>query len=255
MFEPRVRMTLRATLPLVTMAALAGAGCFRVDRTDVRVKDPHAVGVVGDADDRWLLPPGPGPAAAEVYKGLGGTDKLTRGAAGNIDYVAEHWALGTRVDTTQLLGTEGHTGWTGSMGQTRRFMDALAAGGEVRLHAVNYVNSTGPFGTCNGTVQGSCTSSPAVAMSLATDSRNIEELAVLRTSVHGFGAFEVVFGSLLTGTGILGGALGLSAQDAGTRAAVVGVSAGVLAIGGLILANGLWRVLTPDSHYVYRPHD
>jgi hypothetical protein len=32
----------------------------------------------------------------------------------------------------------------------------------------------------------------------------------------------------------------------------VGVCAGVLALGSLILGNGLWRALTPPQRFVYR---
>jgi hypothetical protein len=235
------------------VVVMAAAGCMRVDVTNVRVRDPGAIGVVGDRNNEWLLPPHSPPETVEVYRNFAMTATLTRSTSGSIRYTSEHWALGKRVDTTSLTDERGSTGWISSPAASARFEDAIQRGGEVRLRRVQWVNETGPFGLCNGTLGGSCTTNPAVSMSLATDSKNIEEVRVVRTPVRVFGIGELVIGAAAVGVGVVDGAVMLPYQSSEFRNIALGVGAGLVVLGGLVIANGLWRLLTPDQQFVYRP--
>ena len=128
----------------------------------------------------------------------------------------------------------------------------MRRGGEVRIRSVERVVATGPFGLCNGTQGGSCTDPPAVSMSLATDSRNIEEIDVVRSTLPTLGVFETIVGAVFTTAAAGVGGVLLTSHDEQARNVGVGVCAGVLALGGLLLGNGLWRVLTPAQRFVYR---
>ncbi len=235
------------------MLVTAVTGCMRVDSSEVRVRDAREVGVVGDDSNRWLLPPHSAPGAVEVYRNFAVTASLTRLTSGAIVYSSEHWALGNRVDTTPLTDEHGGTAWASTPAASQRLQDAIQRGGEVRLHGVEYVRETGPFGTCNGTLWDACVTNPAVSMSLATDSRNIEEVRVVRTPLRWLGIGEVILGAVSVAAGAVDGAVLLPSQPFDGRDAALGVGAGLVVLGGLAIANGLWRALTPDEHIVYRP--
>jgi hypothetical protein len=245
-------MKLRSRSFGAVMVVLGSAGCMRVDTTNIRVRDVHAIGVVGDKDNRWLLPPSGPPQTVPVYRNIAMTASLTRADSGAIDYTSEHWALGTRLDTTSLVSGQGHVGSIRTPAASRRLEDSVRRGGEVRLRSIDHVVATGPFGLCNGTQFGSCTEPPAVSLSLATDSRNIEEIDVVRTTIPTLGVFEAVFGAVLSTAAVGVGAVLLPSHDEETRNVGVGVCAGVLVLGSLILGNGLWRALTPPQRFVYR---
>jgi hypothetical protein len=232
---------------------LACAACTRVDSTEVRVRDAHAIGVVADATNAWLLPPyGPAKSVA-VYENFATRASLTRAPTGGIDYSAEHWALGKRLDTTVLVDTTGRVDWAASPSSSGSLAEALRRGGEVRLRPVEYVNSTGPFGMCNGTLFDACVTNPAVPMSLAASSADIQEVQVVRTPLRGLGIVETVLGALTLGVSGLDGAVFLPMQSSTERNVGLGVGAGLAVLGGLVLANGLWRILTPDQRFVIRP--
>ena len=237
---------------LVAMVA-ATTGCWRVDATEVRVRDAHAVGVVSDANNAWLLPPGGPPETVEVYRNFALTTKLTREPSGAIAYTSSHWALGERIDTTPLLDARGLMGWTSTPGASASFRASLEQGDEIRLHAVNLVRETGPFGTCNGTQFDDCVTSPAVSMSLATSTRNVDEVRVHRTPLRWLGIGELVLGAAALGVGVAAGVVGLQSQDSDGKTAVLGLGAACALLGGLFIGNGLWRVLTPDEELLYRP--
>jgi len=241
------------TVSCAAIIATTGAGCMRVDSSELRVRDAREVGVVGDANNQWLLPPHGPPGAVEVYRNFALTAALTRSTSGAISYVSEHWALGKRVDTTPLTDEHGGTAWASTPAASKRLQDAIERGGEVRLHGVEYVRETGPFGTCNGTLWDACITNPAVSMSLATDSRNIEEVRVVRTPLRWLGIGEVILGAVSVAAGAVDGAVVLPSQPFDGRDVALGVGAGLVVLGGLAIANGLWRVLTPDEHIVYRP--
>src|SRR5215472_15480174 len=181
----------RKSFPLTLAVALAFVGllsaCTPVDSTEVRVRDARAVGVVADRTNEWLMPPYSPRESVEVYRNFATKETLTRSASGSIDYESEHWALGKRVDTTALVDEKGRFGWTGSPSSTAALERALQRGGEVRLHSIQYVHETGPFGLCNGTLFDSCIANPAVHISLAANSRDVEEVEVVRTPLRGFG--------------------------------------------------------------------
>jgi hypothetical protein len=233
---------------------MVAAGCTPVDLTQVRVRDLGAVGVVGDTNNQWLLPPhSPPETPVEVFRNFALTATLTRSTSGAVRYTSEHWALGTRVDTTRLTDEGDPVAWANSPAASEKLEDAIQRGGEVRLRPVQWVNATGPFGLCNGTDYGSCISAPAVNMSLATDSRNIEEVRVVRTPLRWFGIGEMILGSVAISVAAVDGAVLLPSPSGDARNIALGVGAGLLVLGGLAIANGLWRVLTPDQESVYRP--
>jgi hypothetical protein len=239
------------TLAALT-SALLGTGCFQVDSTQVRVKDVRAIGVVADKDNRWLLPPGSPPETREIYRNFGMTANLLRSASGGIRYTSEHWALGTRIDTTPLVDDAGGASWVSTPRASARLTAAIEGGGEVRLHPVTFVRATGPFGMCNGTLFDSCVANPAVSMSLATDGGNIQEIDVLRTPIRGLGIGELILGTLLVGTAGAAAAVALPSHEEDARNVAVGVGAGILVLGGALIANGLWRLVTPEQRLVYR---
>jgi hypothetical protein len=241
------------TLVLAAIVAVTGAGCVRVDATEVHVRDPRGVGVVADKNNQWLLPPHSPPETVEVHRSFAVTATLTRSASGAINYTSEHWALGKRVDTTPLTDGQGRDAWTETPAASERLKDAIEHGGEVRLHGIEYVRETGPFGLCNGTLFDECITNPAVGMSLATDSRNVAEVRVVRTPVRSLGIWEVIFGAAAVGVGAVDGAVLLPSQPGEGRTIALGVGAGLVILGGLAIANGIWRLLAPDQEFVYRP--
>jgi hypothetical protein len=180
------------------------------------------------------------------------TANLSRSASGRIEYTSEHWALGTRIDTTPLVEDDGRAAWVSTPRASTRLTAALEGGGEVRLHPVTFVRETGPFGTCTGTLFDACVDTPAVPMSLATDARNIEEMDVVRSPLRGLGIAETILGALVASTAVTAAAVALPSHDAEVRNVAGGVSAGVLLLGGALIANGLWRVITPEQRLVYR---
>jgi hypothetical protein len=189
----------------------------------------------------------------DVYRHFALTATITRSTSGAISYTSKHWALGKRVDTTPLTDEHGRTAWTSTPAASEKLEGAIQRGGEVRLHGVEYVRETGPFGTCNGTLWGGCITNPAVSMSLATDSRNIEEVLVVRTPLRWLGIGEVILGVAAVGVGAVDGAVLFPSQSFDGRNIALGLGAGLVVLGGLAIANGLWRVLTPEQHFVYRP--
>jgi hypothetical protein len=90
-------------------------------------------------------------------------------------------------------------------------------------------------------------------MWLATDSRNIEEVRVTRTPLRGLGIGEIILGAVSVGVGAVDGAVLLPEASSTGRNVALGVGAGLVVLGGLAIANGLWRVLTPEQTVVYRP--
>jgi hypothetical protein len=230
-----------------------GTGCMRVDVVSAQVRDPGKVGVVADKTNTWLLLPDGVPQTVTVYRGFALTATVSRSESGAITYTSEHWALGTRRDTTPLTGEPGRIGWLSMPGAWRPVGDALQGEREVRLHPVHQVVETGPFGMCNGPRQGGCTADPAVPMSLATDSANIREIDVVRTPIRTLGIAEVIAGGLVESFGLVAGAFLLPDPPSSTRNAVLGVDLGVLVLGGLTIGNGLWRLLVPEQRFVLRP--
>jgi hypothetical protein len=246
-----------ATIAAAAALLASTSACTRIDTTEVHVRDPHAIGVVADPSNQWLLAPYSPSESVEVYRNFATKATLTRSPSGGIDYHSEHWALGKRLDTTALVDERGRVGWAGTPDSSHSLEQALQRGGEVRLYPVKYVNATGPFGTCNGTLFDSCIDNPAVRMSLAANSRDIDEVDIVRTPGRGLGVFETVFGALSLGVAATDGAFFLPRDPSTERNVALGVGAGLAVLGGVLLANGLWRLLTPEQRFVYRPlaHD
>ena len=237
----------------LAIVVLVATGCVRVDQTEVRVRDVHALGVVGDEKNEWLLPPGGPPQTVEIYRSALLGAQLAREPSGAITYTSRHWALGERIDTTVLANeTESHA-WTASTWATNALVASIERGGALRLRPIRWVRDTGPFGTCNGTLFDACVTNPAVSLSIATDARNIEEVRVHRTALHGLGIGETILGGAVVGFATAVGVIGLESDPSDGRNVVLGLGAGFAVLGGLLLANGLWRVLTPDEDFVYRP--
>jgi hypothetical protein len=247
-----VRYTATKILISGAMLLSATTGCSPVDFTQVRVRDPRAVGVVADRSNTWLLPP-QSTKPVELYRGVGGHDSLSRMPSGAIRYTSEHWALGTRVDITPLTTENGGTGWASTPAASTRFADAVHRGGEVRLRYVDFIKETGPWGMCNGTAFDSCLGYPALPISLATDSRNIEEVRVTRTPIRGLGIGEMILGTVSVTFGAIDGAVTLSSPSSEARNIALGVGAGLVLLGGLLIGNGAWRVTTPDQEFTYQP--
>jgi hypothetical protein len=226
---------------------------MKVDTSEVRVRDARGLGVVADGNNTWLMPPDGPPGTQQVYRNFAVTASLTRTPAGGVEYSAEHWALGTRVDTTPLFGADGKATWASTPGASARLERAIQRGGEVRLHPVPLVRDTGPFGMCNGTLFDACVTNPAVSMSVATDTANIEEVRTVRTPMRAFGIGEVILGAVAVGAAGVATAALLPEQPGDARNVVFGVGAGVAVLGALAIANGLWRLFTPDETFVFVP--
>lgn len=242
----------RVTLTVALALALGCGGCVRVDRTTVRVTHPDRVGVVSDADNRWLLPPDGAARTVRVFENPVLTASVGRSASGAITYESQHWALGRRVDDTRLLADDGSVTWFASTRASDKLLASLDRGGAVRLHSIVHVNATGPFGLCNGTLFDSCIDTPAVPMSLATDSGNVAEVEVVQSPLRPLGVGEIVFGALLAGAAAGEAAVLLPSHNPGLRAAGAGIGVGVLGLGGLLIANGIWRVAKHEDHLKWR---
>jgi hypothetical protein len=169
--------TLQIARVLLVGIVVLSAACMRVDRTDIQVKDVRAVGVVLNEDHRWLLHPDGPPETVEIYRSAATTETLSRSPSGAITYTTEHWPFGTRVERP-LMDAGGHVGWASQPRPAEWLRHAVQRGGEVQLHT--YVRETGPFGP------------PPVRMSLATDSRNIQEVDVTRTPLRALGVGEMI---------------------------------------------------------------
>jgi hypothetical protein len=224
---------------LGTIVTLSAA-CMRVDRTDIQVKDARAVGVVLNEDHRWLLHPEGPPETVEIYRSVATTETLSRSPSGAITYTTERWPFGTRV-VFPLMTEEGRVAWVSQPHPTDWLWDAIQRGGEIRLHT--YVRRTGPFGP------------QPMSLSLATDSRNIQEVDVTRTPLRALGVGEMILGSVALGFGVADGAVTLPSRATEARNIALGLGVGVAVLGGLLLGNGLWRVLTPDQRFIYRAPD
>jgi hypothetical protein len=228
------------TRVVVGMIFVLGTACMRVDRTEIQVKDVRAVGVVLNEDQRWLLHPDSPPETVEIYRSVATTETLSRSPSGAITYTTEYWPFGSRV-VLPLMDAGGRMGWVGQPRPAGWLTDAIQRGGEIRLHT--YVRQTGPFGA------------PPVSMSLATDSRNIQEVAVTRTPLRALGVGEIILGTVALATGVADGAVALPSRATEARNVALGVGVGAVVLGGLLLGNGLWRLLTPDQRFTYRASD
>jgi hypothetical protein len=139
----------------------------------------------------------------------------------------------------------------GPLGGSTSLSDEIRRGDAVRL-PVSEVRETGPFGFCNGP-RDACVTDPVPHMSLATESRNVQEMRVVRTPLRLFGVVEVPFGAILSGVGAVDGALNLQNHPTEVRNTTLAIDAGLLVLGGALLANGLWYLLAPAHRsLVYR---
>jgi hypothetical protein len=245
--HPRV-LCLLCLLSLISLLVLSG--CTRVDLTEVQVRDAHAVGVVADDTNRWLVPPSSSASSVDAYKNFATTVTVDRSSSGALTYVASNHWLVHWVDETLLMDARGRTAWVASSAETARLDASMQRGGELRLRRILFVVDSGVRGG---------TTNPAVPISLATDSANIEEVRIQRTPIRGFGVFEVVLGGVSVSFGTVAGAAILAdmvdhpSGPRGLEGAVLGASAGLVALGGLVIGNGIWRLVTPDRRLVYRP--
>src|SRR5580692_8021561 len=105
---------------LSLMSLLVLSGCTRVDLTEVQVRDAHAVGVVSDDTNRWLVPPASSPERVDVYKNFATTVTLDRSSSGALTYVASNHLLVHWVDETPLTDARGRTAWVASSAETAR---------------------------------------------------------------------------------------------------------------------------------------
>ena len=242
--------------------ALATTGCIRAGATEVHVRDLRAVGVVADRRNEWLLSPGSEAARAVVYDGLAEEASVERTPSGSIQYVSEHRLLQTRRDVTPLVDRGGLVspavvpGIFGPLGGPGFVMDPLrrAVATEIRVPIVA-VKETGPFGTCTGQPP-SCEGQTPTPISLATRRDNIAEVDVVRTPVRPFGWFEVPIGIALCGVGGVGGAVELANRGADTnRTTALAVDGAVFALGGALVANGLWYLLARSERTVVYQND
>ena len=233
------------TRMLAATAMLAATGCIRTRATEVRVKDPGAVGVVANEGDRWLVPPH-GPAQdVDVYSNAVTKDWLSRSASNDLHYVSRHWSLVTVVDDTELVDARGNVtgGAPGPVVQNIQHGDAL------RFPIVQ-VKSTGGFGCAEGS---GCVSSPAVGMSLVTESRNVQEVTVVDKPPRGLGLLEMIVGAPMVGFGTIDGAINLANRPTSSRNTLLAVDAGLTVVGGALIANALWYLLAPEHRsVVYR---
>lgn len=218
------------------------AACTRVDTTDVHVRSAAAVGVVSEKNE-WVLPPDGSPKEREVYRNPVATSTVTRSATGAIEYSDHYWALGQRADRTVLLDDQGRAHWVGTEATSKSLTDAVERGGEVRLHHVDWVLNSDSVGS----------NRPAMDLSLVTDSRNIDEIRVVRTPSRGLGVMEIILGAAAVGAGAADAALLLPSHPSEGRNVALGVGAGAVVLGGLAIANGLWRVLSREETITYRP--
>lgn len=64
---------------------------------------------------------------------------------------------------------------------------------------------------------------------------------------------QMILGGVAIGVGVADGAVSLPSHATEARNIALGVGVGVVVLGGLLFGNGLWRVLTPDQRFTYRP--
>lgn len=250
-------MDIRHALPGFLTAAFAVTGCFRVDETAIRVKDPHVVGVAATADGTSLLAANGPPETVVIHRNAASAESLSRTATGALDYISEHWALGRRTDTTPLVDSRGRLElatspqWASSIDSSESLAESIRRSDVIRV-PVTLVKETGPFGTCNGTLYEACITNPGTGISLVVAHRDIEAVDVVRTPVRSLGIVEVVLGAVLVGAGVVDGGVTLSSQPSEGRNLALGAGVGLVVLGAALVGNGLWRVLTPEQRFSYR---
>lgn len=250
-------MDVRHALPGVLAVTFAVTGCFRVDETAIRVKDPHVVGVVATVDGTSLLAANGPPETVVIHRNAATAESLSRATTGAVAYVSEHWALGKRTDTTALVDSQGRLDvatsprWVSSIDTSASLAESIRRSEVVRV-PVAYVRATGPFGTCNGTLYDACITNPGTGISLVVAHRDIEAVDVVRTPVRSLGVVEVVLGAAFVGAGVVDGGVTLSSQPSEGRNVALGVGVGLVVLGAALVGNGLWSVLTPEQRFSYR---
>jgi hypothetical protein len=250
--DPHARIGASPTGLLLALAVTLGlGGCFRVGTTEVTVKDPSAVGVVAREDKRWLLAPETPAGKVELYDNPVAHVSLVRSSSEEIHYVSKHWSLYSIEDDTTLLDARGRLG-----GSLPWAMDPL--GGSASLVAkvaedkpvevpIAWVKSTGGLGCDPNT---GCAAPPVMGMSLSTGARNVKEVSVTYRPPRALGLIELVFAPLFIGGGLVDGGVNLAHGSSENRNIALGVDAGLVAIGGALLASGLWYWLAPERHAV-----
>jgi hypothetical protein len=233
----------KVTLALLgTLATFAAMGCVRARVIQVRVVDPGAVGVVTNDDNHWLIAPHGPPQDVDVYSNFATKDYVSRSTSNDLHYVSRHWSLRTVVDDTLLVDARGNVAGYASGAIVQTIHDGHA----VRL-PITQVTSTGGFG-CDP--DAGCESSPAVRMSLVTESRNVHDVIMVDKPVRGFGLLEMLAGTPMLGFGAIDGVINLVNRPTYGRNTLLGVDAGLTAIGGALVANALWYLLTPERRTV-----
>jgi uncharacterized protein YjeT (DUF2065 family) len=239
------------SITVVAVILSAGAGCIKVGETRMRVRDPSAVGVVADGDGALLLPPHGPPTTVVTYENFARSDSVTRSPAGGVDYTLSHSAPTTGVDRTPLVDADGRV-WSfnlpqsiGPLGGPGPLVDTVRRGEDVRLR-ISQVIDRGPLETCVGTPHHSCLGQPAVSTSLATESRNVRDIEFVREPLRLFGYFEVPAGVVLACVGVVDGAVTLR-NSPSDRNVVLALDLVAIALGGLMVANGLWYLVAPQE--------
>ncbi len=231
-----------AVLPMVALA-LASAGCFEVDTSELRVRDPGLV-ALQSPDDRTLLAPGAAGADAVVSEGVYWqvlsrrpySIHARRGPAGAIELACEACAAAgfpmSGVSAVTLLDDGG------------RARSVPSARLDLRSDAVTVDYAPcmvrDPDGWCHAQSAGTRLFAPMG--DVVEVRRRIEPVRVWGWLLLGMSALTLVAGASI--------AVSAPALSPGERAAFGGiVLLPVLALGG----PGLWTVLTPAREQVWRP--